>query len=159
MQLHCITCQNKKLFVFTSHLNIFYVLSIYTDCYFSKLPYLAHADRIVSNNCIIFSCDEHCYNLIIFNQIIGFQLKLHWSIKNFSTWNNFLNVSNISGRYNKYSRELPQTPWILDGQRVMPTSVEELMLETMRKAFKFDGKKVFLNHMNYWALVMFANNW
>lgn len=47
----------------------------------------------------------------------------------------------IAGRYNKYSRELPQTPWILDGQRVMPTSVEELMLETIRKAFKFDVAK------------------
>lgn len=47
----------------------------------------------------------------------------------------------ISGRYNKYSRELPQTPWILDGVKIMPTSVEELMLEHLNNAFKFDGKK------------------
>ena len=47
----------------------------------------------------------------------------------------------ISGRYNKYSRELPQTPWILDGVKIMPTSVEELMLEHLNNAFKFDGKQ------------------
>ena len=32
-----------------------------------------------------------------------------------------------SGRYNKYSRTLSQTPWIIDGIRKAETSVEELI--------------------------------
>jgi tRNA U54 and U55 pseudouridine synthase Pus10 len=32
-----------------------------------------------------------------------------------------------SGRYNKYSRILSQTPWIIDGMRKADTSVEELI--------------------------------
>lgn len=33
----------------------------------------------------------------------------------------------IAGRYNKYSRTLSQTPWIIDGKRFMDTSVQELI--------------------------------
>lgn len=47
----------------------------------------------------------------------------------------------IAGRYNKYSRELPQTPWILDGKKIMPSSVEELMQEHLKNAFTFDFAK------------------
>ncbi|XP_078494575.1 tRNA pseudouridine synthase Pus10-like [Ciona intestinalis] len=33
----------------------------------------------------------------------------------------------VAGRYNKYSRTLPQTPWILDGKRKLESSVQELI--------------------------------
>lgn len=47
----------------------------------------------------------------------------------------------VAGRYNKYSRHLPQTPWIVDGEKRMPSSVEELILNKIQAAFKFDGAK------------------
>ncbi|CAF4285919.1 unnamed protein product, partial [Adineta steineri] len=33
----------------------------------------------------------------------------------------------VAGRYNKYSRTLSQTPWVIDGIRKAETSVEELI--------------------------------
>ncbi|XP_063157164.1 tRNA pseudouridine synthase Pus10 isoform X1 [Candoia aspera] len=45
----------------------------------------------------------------------------------------------VAGRYNKYSRTLPQTPWIIDGERKMESSVEELILEQLMAAFKADS--------------------
>uniref|UniRef100_K7EEN0 tRNA pseudouridine synthase Pus10 n=1 Tax=Ornithorhynchus anatinus TaxID=9258 RepID=K7EEN0_ORNAN len=47
----------------------------------------------------------------------------------------------VAGRYNKYSRNLPQTPWIIDGERKLESSVEELIsdhLVTMFKAESFN---------------------
>ncbi|XP_070578817.1 tRNA pseudouridine synthase Pus10-like [Ptychodera flava] len=38
----------------------------------------------------------------------------------------------VAGRYNKYSRELSQTPWILEGERKGVTSVEELICEKIK---------------------------
>ncbi|RZF34963.1 hypothetical protein LSTR_LSTR010055 [Laodelphax striatellus] len=35
----------------------------------------------------------------------------------------------LAGRYNKLSRELPQTPWLIDGERRMEDSVEEIISE------------------------------
>uniref|UniRef100_F6PZI5 tRNA pseudouridine synthase Pus10 n=1 Tax=Xenopus tropicalis TaxID=8364 RepID=F6PZI5_XENTR len=49
----------------------------------------------------------------------------------------------VAGRYNKYSRNLPQTPWIIDGERKMESSVEELITEHLVKAFKADSKIAF----------------
>ena len=46
------------------------------------------------------------------------------------------------GRYNKYSRELPQTPWILDGKKVFETSVEELIASKLKDKLKIDGKSL-----------------
>lgn len=37
----------------------------------------------------------------------------------------------IGGRYNKYSRFLPQTPWIIDGVRKGESSVQELICEQL----------------------------
>ena len=37
----------------------------------------------------------------------------------------------IGGRYNKYSRFLPQTPWIIDGVRKAESSVQELACEQL----------------------------
>jgi len=45
------------------------------------------------------------------------------------------------GRYNKYSRELPQTPWVIDGEKKVETSVEELILGELKSLFKFDQVK------------------
>ncbi|KFR16960.1 Putative tRNA pseudouridine synthase Pus10, partial [Opisthocomus hoazin] len=43
------------------------------------------------------------------------------------------------GRYNKYSRNLPQTPWIIDGERKLESSVEELISEHLMAEFKADS--------------------
>ncbi|XP_046370140.2 tRNA pseudouridine synthase Pus10-like [Haliotis rufescens] len=42
----------------------------------------------------------------------------------------------IAGRYNKYSRHLSQTPWIVDGGRKSETSVQELLCEIILDKFK-----------------------
>ena len=46
----------------------------------------------------------------------------------------------IAGRYNKYSRELPQTPWILDGKKIFETSVEDLISSKIKEKLIIDGK-------------------
>ena len=46
----------------------------------------------------------------------------------------------VLGRYNKYSRELPQTPWILDGKKVFEDSVEELIASRLKEKMHMDGK-------------------
>ncbi|XP_075059962.1 tRNA pseudouridine synthase Pus10 [Mixophyes fleayi] len=45
----------------------------------------------------------------------------------------------VAGRYNKYSRTLPQTPWVIDGERKMESSVEELITEQLMTVFKADS--------------------
>ncbi|KAM4772264.1 tRNA pseudouridine synthase Pus10 [Rhinophrynus dorsalis] len=45
----------------------------------------------------------------------------------------------VAGRYNKYSRNLPQTPWVIDGERKMESSVEELITEHLVAVFKADN--------------------
>ncbi|KAM6972113.1 tRNA pseudouridine synthase Pus10 [Aplochiton taeniatus] len=45
----------------------------------------------------------------------------------------------VAGRYNKFSRTLPQTPWIIDGERRMESSVEELIAAPLLSSFKADG--------------------
>ena len=45
----------------------------------------------------------------------------------------------IAGRYNKFSRHLPQTPWILDGKKVFETSVEELIGSQVKAKLLIDG--------------------
>ncbi|XP_059161155.1 tRNA pseudouridine synthase Pus10-like [Physella acuta] len=42
----------------------------------------------------------------------------------------------IAGRYQKYSRELSQTPWLIDGKRIMEGSVQELICDPILKTFK-----------------------
>lgn len=42
----------------------------------------------------------------------------------------------IAGRYNKYSRELPQTPWVVDGIKKAETSVQELICPKVLHAFR-----------------------
>ncbi|XP_078086042.1 tRNA pseudouridine synthase Pus10 [Mustelus asterias] len=45
----------------------------------------------------------------------------------------------VAGRYNKFSRTLPQTPWVIDGERKMESSVEELIGEPLKKMFKVEN--------------------
>ncbi|XP_068451707.1 tRNA pseudouridine synthase Pus10 [Clinocottus analis] len=45
----------------------------------------------------------------------------------------------IAGRYNKFSRSLPQTPWVIDGERRMESSVEELIAAPVLSSFRADG--------------------
>jgi len=47
----------------------------------------------------------------------------------------------VAGRYNKFSRELPQTPWILDGKKVFETSVEELIASKIKDKMKVDDSR------------------
>ncbi|XP_047430923.1 putative tRNA pseudouridine synthase Pus10 [Mugil cephalus] len=45
----------------------------------------------------------------------------------------------IAGRYNKFCRSLPQTPWVIDGERRMESSVEELIAAPILAAFRAEG--------------------
>ncbi|XP_049640718.1 tRNA pseudouridine synthase Pus10 [Suncus etruscus] len=45
----------------------------------------------------------------------------------------------LAGRYNKYSRNLPQTPWIIDGERKLESSVEELISDHLLTVFKAES--------------------
>uniref|UniRef100_A0A2R8ZVY3 tRNA pseudouridine synthase Pus10 n=1 Tax=Pan paniscus TaxID=9597 RepID=A0A2R8ZVY3_PANPA len=46
----------------------------------------------------------------------------------------------VAGRYNKYSRNLPQTPWIIDGERKLESSVEELISDHLLAVFKAESE-------------------
>uniref|UniRef100_UPI0037E8E97D tRNA pseudouridine synthase Pus10 n=1 Tax=Semicossyphus pulcher TaxID=241346 RepID=UPI0037E8E97D len=45
----------------------------------------------------------------------------------------------VAGRYNKFCRSLPQTPWLIDGERRMESSVEELIAASILSSFRADG--------------------
>ncbi|KAG8014529.1 putative tRNA pseudouridine synthase Pus10 [Nibea albiflora] len=45
----------------------------------------------------------------------------------------------VAGRYNKFCRSLPQTPWVIDGERRMESSVEELIAEAILSSFRASG--------------------
>ncbi|KAL1129220.1 hypothetical protein AAG570_013749 [Ranatra chinensis] len=47
----------------------------------------------------------------------------------------------IAGRYNKWSRQLPQTPWIIGGERKMESSVQEIISEPLERISKAQGSK------------------
>lgn len=46
------------------------------------------------------------------------------------------------GRYNKFSRTLPQTPWVIDGERRMESSVEELIAAPLLSSFRAEGEHI-----------------
>ncbi|XP_055378267.1 putative tRNA pseudouridine synthase Pus10 [Condylostylus longicornis] len=41
----------------------------------------------------------------------------------------------LAGRYRKLSRNLPHSPWILDGQRVLEESIQEIIIENISEYF------------------------
>lgn len=43
----------------------------------------------------------------------------------------------FAGRYCKYSRELSQSPWIIDGVKTMETSVQEIIFQELSEVFGF----------------------
>uniref|UniRef100_A0AAV2LPI9 non-specific serine/threonine protein kinase n=1 Tax=Knipowitschia caucasica TaxID=637954 RepID=A0AAV2LPI9_KNICA len=45
----------------------------------------------------------------------------------------------IAGRYNKFCRSLPQTPWLINGERRMESSVEELIAGPILQTFRASG--------------------
>ncbi|XP_063054206.1 putative tRNA pseudouridine synthase Pus10 [Engraulis encrasicolus] len=45
----------------------------------------------------------------------------------------------VAGRYNKFCRTLPQTPWVIDGERRMESSVEELIAAPLLNAFRSES--------------------
>ncbi|XP_047189683.1 putative tRNA pseudouridine synthase Pus10 isoform X1 [Scophthalmus maximus] len=45
----------------------------------------------------------------------------------------------VAGRYNKFCRSLPQTPWLIDGERRMESSVEELIAAPVLSTFRAEG--------------------
>nr|XP_047132390.1 tRNA pseudouridine synthase Pus10 isoform X2 [Hydra vulgaris] len=47
----------------------------------------------------------------------------------------------IAGRYNKYSRELSQTPWIIEGERKTESSVQDLICGKMQEAVQASDNK------------------
>lgn len=47
----------------------------------------------------------------------------------------------LAGRYNKLSRNLSQTPWMINGERKMETSVEEIISNPVSKIIKNNGIK------------------
>lgn len=47
----------------------------------------------------------------------------------------------IGGRYNKLSRNLCQTPWFINGERKMETSVQEILCEPILKYVQADSMK------------------
>lgn len=47
----------------------------------------------------------------------------------------------FAGRYNKYSRTLPQTPWIINGERRMESSVQEKITIKIETASRAEGSK------------------
>lgn len=47
----------------------------------------------------------------------------------------------VGGRYNKFSRTLSQTPWIIDGHRKSESSVEEMICDKMTFLLRADSHK------------------
>lgn len=50
--------------------------------------------------------------------------------------------SYLGGRYIKLSRELPQTPWLIKGKRMMESSVQEIIFEPIAKVFDLTPEDV-----------------
>ncbi|XP_074662559.1 tRNA pseudouridine synthase Pus10-like isoform X2 [Tubulanus polymorphus] len=47
----------------------------------------------------------------------------------------------MAGRYNKYSRKLSQTPWLIDGEKKMESSVQEKICDILETYVKSDDLK------------------
>ncbi|KAK2586492.1 hypothetical protein KPH14_011390 [Odynerus spinipes] len=64
--------------------------------------------------------------------------------------NSFIHIGNvlcshtsifIGGRYNKLSRQLSQTPWFINGEKKMETSVQDILCEPITEAVKAESIK------------------
>ncbi|PFX29421.1 putative tRNA pseudouridine synthase Pus10 [Stylophora pistillata] len=54
----------------------------------------------------------------------------------------------IAGRYNKYSRTLPQTPWLIDNVRLRESSVEEKICDLVTAKVRCDGRPFLVELIN-----------
>jgi tRNA pseudouridine synthase 10 len=48
----------------------------------------------------------------------------------------------VAGRYNKYSRKLSQSPWVINGKRMSEESVQEFIVAAVAPHFKVDDSSV-----------------
>lgn len=48
----------------------------------------------------------------------------------------------VAGRYNKFSRELSQSPWILNGKRIAEGSVQEIITEAVAPYFQLPASSM-----------------
>lgn len=48
----------------------------------------------------------------------------------------------VAGRYNKFSRELSQSPWVLNGKRVSEGSVQEIIADEIAPFFKVPATSI-----------------
>lgn len=48
----------------------------------------------------------------------------------------------VAGRYNKFSRKLSQSPWILSGKRMSEGSVQEIIVDAIASYFKVPGDSI-----------------
>jgi tRNA pseudouridine synthase 10 len=58
------------------------------------------------------------------------------AIKIIQSFTTILYNFKISGRYNKLSRELSQTPWFINGEKKVETSVQDLLCNPIAEAVK-----------------------
>lgn len=49
---------------------------------------------------------------------------------------NFVYSFSISGCYNKFSRKLSQTPWFINGEKKVDTSVQDLLCSLIAETVK-----------------------
>lgn len=57
-------------------------------------------------------------------------------INNYGIALNFLHSFTISGCYNKFSRKLSQTPWFINGEKKVDTSVQDLLCNLIAETMK-----------------------
>lgn len=48
----------------------------------------------------------------------------------------------VAGRYNKFSRELSQSPWILNGKRMTEGSIQEIIVDAVAPYFKVPASSI-----------------
>lgn len=46
----------------------------------------------------------------------------------------------LAGRYNKYSRKISQTPWVIEGEKKVTDSVQEMITDAVSRFLKSDCK-------------------
>lgn len=51
----------------------------------------------------------------------------------------YTSISFFTGRYNKFSRTLSQTPWVIGGERKMESSVQEIICDSIQEDSLADG--------------------
>lgn len=59
----------------------------------------------------------------------------------------------VAGRYLKFTRGLSHTPWLINGQKQTEGSIEEIVMERIKVAFKCNRK------LNPFILVIFSSPW